>query len=146
MNTSNHSTETAHELPVSGPLPRPKSMSEAAQVLKQERIAVGFVSSCEFNCDEFTSVCPRTGQPDFGRVFIRYVPNQYGLESKALKYYLWAFRDEGVFCEGLAKRIADDVFEAIEPEFLSVTVEQFRRGGIGLTVTAERQGRNRTEK
>lgn len=130
-------------LPTNGPLPRPRSLVEAAQVLHDEAILLGdeAVTSCEFRCDEFTSVCPRTGQPDFGKITIFYLPSERGLESKALKFYLWAFRDEGMFCEGLAARIADDVQSAIAPKMLCVTVEQFRRGGIGLVVKSKRYGK-----
>lgn len=131
--------QPSQHLPTSGPLPRPASLDDAAQTLKAERIAAPRIDSCTFNCDEFTSVCPRTGQPDFGRVTIHVVPKDFGLESKALKFYLWAFRDEGMFCESLAERIVDDVFAAIEPRYVHVRVEQFRRGGIGLTVKASRE-------
>ena len=130
--------QIAENLPRSGPLPRPESVNAAAAMLEAERINAGRVASCNFVCDEFTSVCPRTGQPDFGRVVIYYVPRIYGLESKALKFYLWSFRDEGAFCERIAERIADDVERAIEPHFLCVTVEQFPRGGIKLIVKAKR--------
>jgi len=87
---------------------------------------------------EFTSMCPRTGQPDFGRVTIDYRPRELCLESKALKYYLWSFRDVGEFCEGLAARIANDVVYAIEAHWVRVDVEQDARGGIEIVATAER--------
>ncbi len=125
-------------LPKSGPLPRPNSLDEAAISLRNERIEAPDVSQIRFACEEFTSVCPRSGQPDFGTVSISCEPGEWALESKALKFYLWAFRDEGMFCEQLAARIAADVMAAIEPSSCCVTVTQNRRGGIGLVVTAHR--------
>lgn len=90
------------------------------------------------NAVEFTSICPRTGQPDFGSVAIEYTPGGRCLESKALKYYLWSFRDQGAFCENLAARIADDVVYAIKPVWVRVTVNQNVRGGIAIVAAAER--------
>jgi len=87
---------------------------------------------------EFTSVCPRTGQPDFGSVSIVYKPGERCLESKALKFYLWSYRDEGAFCESLAARIADDIVYAIQPKALRVQVSQNARGGIALLAEARR--------
>jgi 7-cyano-7-deazaguanine reductase len=90
------------------------------------------------NATEFTALCPLTGQPDFGTVSIEYSPRERCLESKALKYYLWSYRDEGAFCETLAAQIADDVVYAIEPEWVRIEVRQNIRGGIGIVATAER--------
>jgi len=87
---------------------------------------------------EFTAICPKTGQPDFGSVVIEYTPGERCLESKALKYYLWSFRDEGAFCESLAARIADDIVYAIAPQALKVQVNQNVRGGIALFAVALR--------
>jgi len=87
---------------------------------------------------EFTSICPRTGQPDFGEVSIEYVPDERCLESKALKFYLWAYRNEGAFCETLAARIADDIVYAIEPKAVRVEVHQNIRGGIRIVAVAGR--------
>jgi 7-cyano-7-deazaguanine reductase len=97
---------------------------------------------------EFTSICPRTGQPDFGSVVITYRPARRCLESKALKYYLWSYRDEGAFCESLAARIADDVVFAIRPRFVRVEVHQNVRGGIAIVAVAERgsAGKRRTSR
>ena len=89
-------------------------------------------------CPEFTSLCPKTGQPDFGTVTIEYVPAKRCLESKALKYYLWSYRNEGAFCEALAAQIADDVVYAIEPQTVVVRVTQNVRGGIALVAEASR--------
>lgn len=124
----------ADHLPRSGPLPRPKSLEEAAEALRAEAIACA-CSAVTFKTDEFTSLCPRTGQPDFYDVTIEYTPAGRGLESKSLKFYLWAFRDFGVFAEDLAVRIARDVAAAIEPDRVTATVWQKVRGGLALAAS-----------
>jgi len=87
---------------------------------------------------EFTALCPRTGQPDFGAVTVEYVPRDKCIESKSLKYYLWSYRNEGVFCETLAAQIADDIVYAIDPKVVEVEVTQNIRGGIGIVASALR--------
>ena len=87
--------------------------------------------------DEFTCVCPATGQPDFARLTIEYVPAERILESKSLKLYLWSFRDQGTFHEHVANVILDDVVEALKPRWCKVTARFAVRGGIGITVEAE---------
>jgi 7-cyano-7-deazaguanine reductase len=89
-----------------------------------------------FTCPEFTSLCPVTGQPDFGTITIRYVPNRLCLESKSLKLYLFAFRNEGMFHEAVVNRILDDVKTAIRPRQLVVSGEFRARGGISISVEA----------
>ena len=126
------------KLPTTGPLPKPKSPDEAREVLKAEAFPAPNTQRVALTATEFTSICPRTGQPDFGSVEIEYQPEERCLESKALKYYLWAFRDEGAFCESLAARIADDVVYAIAPRALRVRVHQNVRGGIVLVAEAQR--------
>ena len=79
--------------------------------------------------DEVTSLCPVTGQPDWETVRIEFEPGPYCIESKSLKLYLWSFREEGAFCEALAARIAQDVYEACKPAWVKVTVTQKPRGG-----------------
>jgi 7-cyano-7-deazaguanine reductase len=86
---------------------------------------------------ELTSVCPVTGQPDFASVTIAYRPDGRCLESKSLKLYLWSFRDEPTFGEGLAARIAEDVARATEAISVVVTLKQAVRGGITITARAE---------
>jgi 7-cyano-7-deazaguanine reductase len=125
-------------LPPTGPLPRPKSPTEAREVLKRESFPAPDVQRIHLDATEFTSVCPKTGQPDFGSVEIEYEPAERCLESKAVKYYLWSYRDEGAFCETLAARIADDVVYAIAPKRVVVRVHQSVRGGIALIAEAER--------
>ena len=125
-------------LPPIGPLPRPKDPAEAREVLKRESFPAPDVQRIHLEATEFTSLCPRTGQPDFGAVEIEYEPDARCLESKAVKYYLWSYRDEGAFCETLAARIADDIVYAIAPKRVLVRVHQNVRGGIALVAEAER--------
>jgi 7-cyano-7-deazaguanine reductase len=127
-------------LPRTGPLPRPRNPDEARDVLKAEAFDAPDVQHVTMAAHEFTAICPRTGQPDFGTVTIEYRPAQRCLESKALKYYLWSYRDHGAFCESLAARIADDVVYAIKPQWVKVQVNQNTRGGISLVAVAERGG------
>jgi 7-cyano-7-deazaguanine reductase len=86
--------------------------------------------------DEVTSLCPVTGQPDWETVVIEFAPDQYCIESKSLKLYLWSFRNEGIFCEALAAGIAYDIYQACQPYWCMVTVTQKPRGGIKITATA----------
>jgi len=89
-----------------------------------------------FTCPEFTCLCPKTGQPDFATVHITYVPDQYCVELKSLKLYLWSFRDEGAFHEAVTNRILDDLADATEPRRMEVVADFFVRGGITTRVTA----------
>lgn len=88
----------------------------------------------EFDCPEFTALCPITGQPDFGHITIRYVPDRLCLESKSLKLYLFAFRNHGTFHEEVVNRIRDDVIRAIKPRKLEVRGVFNPRGGISIRV------------
>ena len=94
------------------------------------------MSKVMLESDEVTSLCPVTGQPDWESVAIEYVPNTLCIESKSLKLYLWSFRQEGIFCESLASRIAKDVYDACLPYWCRVTVTQKPRGGIRITATS----------
>ncbi len=132
-------------LPRQGPLPRPASPEEAREVLRAEAFEAPAVTLVTLNALEFTSICPRTGQPDFGSVVIEYAPRSRCLESKAVKYYLWSFRDQGAFCETLAARIADDVVYAIRPRWVRVRVNQNVRGGIAIVAVAVRGRRPAAE-
>lgn len=87
--------------------------------------------------EEFTTLCPLTGQPDFARISLSYIPDQKILESKSLKLYLWSFRDQGSFHEHLTNVILDDVVAALEPRYCKVTADFAVRGGISITVEAE---------
>ena len=90
-----------------------------------------------FDCPEFTCLCPITGQPDFAHITIRYIPNKLCLESKALKLYLFSFRNHGTFHEEVVNRILDDVVKAIKPRQAEVKGVFNPRGGIGITIEAE---------
>lgn len=90
-----------------------------------------------FAAPEFTSLCPVTGQPDFAHLVIDYVPDRRNVELKALKLYMWSFRDEGAFHEAVTNRILDELVAATAPRFLRLTARWFVRGGIFTTVVAE---------
>lgn len=85
---------------------------------------------------EFTSVCPKTGLPDFGTITIQYVPDKTCLELKALKYYFLAFRNEGIFYESVINKILDDLVAACSPRSMTVKGEFTVRGGIYSVVEA----------
>jgi 7-cyano-7-deazaguanine reductase len=90
-----------------------------------------------FDCPEFTAICPITGQPDFGRITIEYVPNRKCIESKSLKLYLFSFRNHGAFHEEVVNRILDDVVAACRPRRAVVHGQFNPRGGISISVKAE---------
>ena len=90
------------------------------------------------DCREFTSLCPVTGQPDFGRILIGYVPGELCVESKSLKLYLGAYRNHGAFHEDCVNRIADDLVAAIAPRYLRVFGDFNPRGGIAIQPLAVR--------
>ena len=87
--------------------------------------------------EEFTCVCPKTGQPDFAKIKIQYIPDKKIIESKSLKLYLWSFRNEGVFHEHVTNIMLDDLVAALQPRWCKVSTEFAVRGGIGITVDAE---------
>ena len=89
------------------------------------------------SCPEFTSMCPKTGLPDFGTIAIRYVPDRACLELKALKYYLLSYRNQGIFYEAATNRILDDLVAACQPRRMTVVGDFTARGGISTSVTAE---------
>ncbi len=88
------------------------------------------------DCPEFTCLCPKTGQPDFATIRIRYVPDRLCVELKSLKLYLWSFRDEGGFHEKVVNGILDDLVRALAPRRLEVVGDFNVRGGIHTVVTA----------
>ena len=87
--------------------------------------------------EEFTCVCPSTGQPDFARLTIQYIPDKSIIESKSLKFYLWSFREEGVFHEHVTNVILDDLVSVLMPRWCKVTAVFAVRGGISIMVDAE---------
>ena len=101
----------------------------------------------EHTCPEFTSVCPKTGQPDFGTLRIRYVPDRLCVELKSLKLYIQAFRSQGIFYEDVINVILDDLVKAVRPRQMTVEGDFHVRGGISSVVRASyeapRRGRRR---
>lgn len=91
----------------------------------------------QIRCPEFTSVCPKTGQPDFGEISIVYTPDQTCLELKALKFYLQSYRNKGIFYEAVTNKILDDLAAACRPRRMRITGAFSARGGITTTVVAE---------
>ena len=87
--------------------------------------------------EEFTCVCPLTGQPDFAKLKIQYIPDKLVLESKSLKLYLHSFRNEGTFHEHVVNVILDDIVSALAPRSCKITADFAVRGGIGISVEAE---------
>lgn len=95
---------------------------------------------------EFTSRCPITGQPDFGTVTIEYIGDKRCVELKSLKFYLQAFREEGIFYEAVTNRILDELVAVLHPRWMRIQTDWSPRGGLRSTITAEygRAGRRRT--
>ena len=89
----------------------------------------------EINCPEFTSVCPKTGQPDFGTIIIKYVADRSCLELKSLKMYLQDYRSRGIFYESAVNAILDDLVGACSPRTMSVIGQFTPRGGISSKIT-----------
>jgi 7-cyano-7-deazaguanine reductase len=98
-----------------------------------------------FETDDFTSLCPVTGQADFGRIDIDYVPHRLCVESKSLKFYLASYRNVRAFNEAITNRILDDFVKACAPREATVTAQFSSRGGIALRVRAEYPDRNPPE-
>jgi 7-cyano-7-deazaguanine reductase len=88
-------------------------------------------------CPEFTSVCPKTGQPDFGEIIIEYCPDKSCIELKSLKLYLQGYRNQGIFYESLTNDILDDLSGACRPRWMKVTARFTPRGGITTDIVAE---------
>ena len=86
---------------------------------------------------EFTCLCPKTGQPDFAILLLEYVPDARCVELKALKNYLWSYRDRGAFHEAVTNQILDDLVAVLEPRFLRLTARFNVRGGLYTTVSSE---------
>jgi 7-cyano-7-deazaguanine reductase len=96
----------------------------------------------EHTCHEFTSVCPKTGQPDFGTIRITYVPARLCVELKSLKLYLQGFRDQGIFYEDVINVILDDLVRATRPRTMTVEGRFSVRGGISSIVIASHTSRS----
>ena len=85
-----------------------------------------------FICTEFTSLCPKTGQPDFAKIFINYIADKKMVESKSLKLYLFSFRNHGDFHEDCIQKICDDLVKLMQPSYIEVIGEFTPRGGIAI--------------
>jgi len=89
------------------------------------------------SCPEFTSVCPKTHQPDFGKIVIEYCPDNLCIELKSLKFYMQGYRNKGIFYEALTNEILDDLSKACKPRWMKVVSSFTPRGGISTEVTAQ---------
>lgn len=92
----------------------------------------GKIAWTSFICTEFTSLCPKTGQPDFAKIFINYIADKEMIESKSLKLYLFSFRNHGDFHEDCVQTICDDIYDLIKPLYIEVVGEFTPRGGIAI--------------
>ena len=88
-------------------------------------------------CPEFTSVCPKTGQPDFATIDLEYIPNELCIELKSLKLYYFSFRNQGIYFEAVINRLLDEISAACKPRWMRVTGNFNVRGGITSIITAE---------
>lgn len=124
---------------------RPRTLSDARQMPSQPSQDLetfpnpqpGRDYTVRIRIPEFTCLCPKTGQPDFATLHLEYVPDRRCVELKALKLYVWSYRDQGTFHEAVTNRILDDLVAATEPRFMRLTAEFNVRGGIYTTVVAE---------
>jgi 7-cyano-7-deazaguanine reductase len=91
---------------------------------------------------EFTSLCPKTGQPDFATITVEYIPDKLCIELKSLKLYFNSFRNDGIYFESVTNRILDDLIAACQPRFMHITAEFNVRGGISSVVDVEYQNEN----
>ncbi len=98
----------------------------------------------EIVCPEFTSVCPKTGQPDFGQLTITYTPARLCVELKSLKLYLQQFRNEGIFYENVTNRILDDLVAVLQPRRLTLVAAFSPRGGIHTHITVKHRQHHRS--
>ncbi|MBS3744661.1 MAG: NADPH-dependent 7-cyano-7-deazaguanine reductase QueF [Wenzhouxiangellaceae bacterium] len=109
--------------------------SRDLEVFSNPQTAVDY--TIHIRIPEFTCLCPKTGQPDFGELRIAYVPDEFCVELKSLKLYTWSFRDQGAFHEAVTNEILTDLVAATRPRFMRLTAEFNVRGGIFTTVVAE---------
>lgn len=95
---------------------------------------------------EFTSLCPKTGQPDFGKITLEYIPDKFCIELKSLKIYFNSYRNEGIFYESVTNKILDDLVSVCKPRYMKITAEFNVRGGIASLVAAEFKNNLSTKK
>ena len=91
---------------------------------------------------EFTCLCPKTGQPDFATLKLEYIPDEFCVELKSWKLYLWSYRNEGGFHEDLTNKILDDLVATLNPRYIRLSADFNVRGGIYTTITAEHRSPN----
>ena len=108
--------------------------SKKLEIFKNPKQARDY--TIEMECPEFTCLCPKTGQPDFATIRISYVPDEFCVELKSLKLYLWSYRNEGAFHEVVTNKILDDLVKAVKPRYMSIEADFFVRGGIHTVITA----------
>lgn len=104
----------------------------------------GKIAWTTFVCTEFTSLCPKTGQPDFAKVFINYIADKKMVESKSMKLYLFSFRNHGDFHEDCIQKICDDLVKLLKPKYLEVIGEFTPRGGIAIYPYSSYAAKNKT--
>jgi 7-cyano-7-deazaguanine reductase len=137
----------AKSKPATAPKPQPEA---TLKTLPQRRVTApsthldsfpsprpGRPFEIRFETEEFTCLCPMTGQPDFAHLRITYIPDQLCVESKSLKLYLWSYRDRGAFHEAVTNQILDDLVALLAPQWLRVEGDFLIRGGIRTVVAAE---------
>jgi 7-cyano-7-deazaguanine reductase len=91
----------------------------------------------KINLPEFTCLCPKTGQPDFAKLFLEYIPDKKCVELKSLKIYIWSFREEGAFHEAVTNQILDDLVKATNPKYMKLKAVFNVRGGVYTTVVCD---------
>ena len=112
-------------------------MPDSTKLETFENPRIGREYTIEIAAPEFTSVCPITGQPDFGTIILRYIPDKLCIELKSFKLYLFTFRNEGAFYETIVNQLLDDMVKLLNPLRIEIIGEFTPRGGISTTVTAE---------
>jgi 7-cyano-7-deazaguanine reductase len=112
-------------------------MSEHPEIELFENPCPGRDYYIKITCPEFTSVCPRTGQPDFGEIMIEYCPDKFCIELKSLKFYMQSYRNKGIFYEALTNDILDYLSSTSKPRHMKITSRFTPRGGIITEVVAE---------
>ena len=118
----------------------PSSPSKILEVFDNPKIERDFV--IRIDIPEFTCLCPKTGQPDFATLHLEYIADKCCVELKALKSYIWSFRNEGAFHEAVTNQILDDLVAALDPRFMRLKAIFNVRGGIYTTVESEHRQKN----
>ena len=118
----------------------PSSQSKILEVFDNPNLERDFV--IRIDIPEFTCLCPKTGQPDFATLHLEYIPDKRCVELKALKKYIWSFRNEGAFHEAVTNQILDDLVSLLDPRFMRLKAIFNVRGGIYTTVESEHRQKN----